>query len=77
MAIAVKMKRSINQRTKGSTIGDIFNQIKTPRGLMLAMGIIIGTTVGSLTDNIGVWIAIGSIVGTIAEYAKQKTISSQ
>jgi len=55
----------------------MFNQIETPRGFMLAMGIIIGTTVGSLTNNIGVWIAIGFIVGAMAEYAKQKTISSQ
>ena len=27
------------------------------------MGIIIGTVIGALTDNVGLWIAIGIVIG--------------
>jgi len=55
----------------------MFNQLKIHKGFMVAMGIIVGTTVGALTGNVGQWIAIGFVVGAIAEYQMSRRISSQ
>lgn len=50
--------------------------MKKSIGIPLAMGVLLGTLVGVLTDNIGLWlsvgIAIGAGVGTTLMAAKSK-----
>ena len=40
---------------------------------MVAMGIIIGTVVGALTSNVGIWITIGIVIGVALKFGKAKT----
>ena len=42
---------------------------------MVVMGIIIGTVVGGLTGNVGIWITIG-IIGVALDFGKAKKHSS-
>ncbi|MCH7736497.1 MAG: hypothetical protein IH872_03745 [Chloroflexi bacterium] len=49
---------------------------KIPTGFMVAMGIIIGTVVGALADNVGIWITVGIVIGAILEFGKAKSGSS-
>ena len=41
---------------------------------MMAMGIIIGTVVGEMTGNVGIWITIGIVIGVALEFGKAKNI---
>ena len=48
----------------------MLNSQKIPSGFMVAMGIIIGTVVGGLTGNVGIWITIGIIIGVALDFSK-------
>jgi hypothetical protein len=50
----------------------MLNNQKIPTGFLVAMGIIIGTVVGALTDNVGLWIVIGLAIGSAAEAVRAK-----
>ncbi len=52
----------------------MFTQLKMPKGFLVAMGLIIGTVPGAL---VGLWIAIGIVVGAAAEFTVAKTASSE
>jgi hypothetical protein len=50
----------------------MLNGMKIPRGFMVVMGIIIGTFVGALADNVGLLIVIGLAIGSAAEAVRAK-----
>ena len=52
----------------------MLNSQKIPSGFMVAMGIIIGTVVGALTGNVGIWITIGIVIGVALKFGKAKNI---
>ena len=54
----------------------MLNSQKIPSGFMVAMGIIIGTVVGALTSNVGIWITIGIVIGVALKFGKAKKHSS-
>jgi|TARA_B100000809_G_scaffold237335_1_gene257093 hypothetical protein len=53
------------------------NGQKLPKGFFIAMGIIIGTVIGALAGNVGLWIVIGLVAGAAAEYSLSKTNPSK
>ena len=54
----------------------MFSGMKMPKGFLVALGIIIRSVVGSLTNNAGIWIAIGVIVGAAVEFTMAKKRSN-
>ncbi len=54
----------------------MLNNQKIPTGFMVAMGIIIGTVVGALTGNVGLWIVIGLAIGSVVEAIRLKKRSN-
>jgi hypothetical protein len=45
---------------------------KTKKGVKLGIGIILGTVVGYLTSNMGLWFVLGIAIGAALEYGTQK-----
>jgi len=54
----------------------MLNNQKIPAGFLVAMGIIIGSVVGALTDHVGLCIVVGLAIGSAAEAVRVKKRSS-
>ena len=50
----------------------MFDDFKNRKGFPVAMGIIIGLVIGSITGRPGLWIAAGIAVGAATEYGIMK-----
>jgi len=46
--------------------------MKYPRGSSIALGIVLGTVIGILMDNVATFIALGLMFGIIGESANKK-----
>ena len=56
----------------GTTEGDDMSDWKTwPIGTAIVIGLLLGTVVGLLLDELGLWIAIGVILGAVLDGANQ------
>jgi len=56
-----------------STLGGVHNTpcMKYPRGSSIALGVILGTVIGVLMDNVITFIALGLMFGLIGESANK------
>jgi hypothetical protein len=45
---------------------------KGQQGLITCIGIMVGTLIGVLTDNIGLWLSLGLFMGAAIGYTKKK-----
>ena len=45
----------------------MFNKLKLQKGFWIGMGIMIGTIVGAVTENIGVLFPLGICIGVVLE----------
>ena len=45
----------------------MFNKLKLQKEFWIGMGIMIGTIVGALTENIGIFLPIGICIGVVLE----------
>ena len=45
----------------------MFNKLKLQKEFWIGMGIMIGTIVGALTENIGIFLPLGICVGVVLE----------
>tara|TARA_B110000008_G_scaffold270021_1_gene299844 strand:+ start:597 stop:782 length:186 start_codon:yes stop_codon:yes gene_type:complete len=45
----------------------MFNKLKLQKEFWIGMGIMIGTIVGALTENIGIFLPLGICIGVVLE----------
>ena len=50
----------------------MIERIKRQKGFWIGMGIMIGSIVGALTDNIGIWLPVGICLGAALEATQRK-----
>ena len=44
---------------------------KGQQGIIIGIGLMVGTLIGVLTDNIGLWLSLGLCMGAGIEYTKK------
>ena len=44
---------------------------KGQQGIIIGIGIMVGTLIGVLTDNVGLWLSLGLCMGAGIEYTKK------
>ena len=50
----------------------MLKKLKQQKGFWIGISIIVGTIVGALTDNIGIWLPVGIAIGVALETTQKK-----
>ena len=50
----------------------MLKKLKEQKGFWIGVGVMVGTTVGVLTDNIGIWLPLGIAIGVALETTQKK-----
>jgi|TARA_B110000914_G_C15266466_1_gene355514 hypothetical protein len=50
----------------------MLKKLKQQKGFWIGISIMVGTTVGALTDNIGIWLPLGIAIGVALETTQKK-----
>ena len=50
----------------------MLKKLTQQKGFWIGIGIMVGSIVGALTDNIGIWLPVGIAIGVALETTKKK-----
>ena len=50
----------------------MLKKMKQQKGFWIGISIMVGTIVGALTDNIGIWLPVGIAIGVALETTQKK-----
>ncbi len=50
----------------------MLKKLKQKKGFWIGISIMVGTIVGALTDNIGIWLPVGIAIGVALETTQKK-----
>ena len=50
----------------------MLKKLKQQKGFWIGISIMVGTIVGALTDNIGIWLPVGLAIGVALETTQKK-----
>ena len=53
----------------------MLNKMKKQKGFWIGISIMIGSIVGALTNNIGIWLPVGIAIGVALETTQKKKIN--
>ena len=58
-------------------VGQMKNKLKNQKGFYIGIGLMGGVLVGIFTDNIGLWISLGLVLGVVLDKNNNKSDKEQ